>query len=335
MSEKRLRLYILALIFSALIFSVLPASAITKVEKITYRGWVDSYRLTSGAFSIVVVPEIGGRIMEYSVNGKNVIWENSEEFGQAYPVSKEWHNYGGHKTWIAFKDKRVWPPDPLLDFGKASVEVLKGSSGKIVLRIYGAASLKSGVTFTKEISMHDSGEVRITHRMHNISPHNVSYSIWNVTQVDSPQYIVFPINKHSKFPQGVTDLESIPRKKGQVQLKDGLCIIRFTRDSCKLGSDTDGKWMLMLRDNLAYMKTFSPIINGAKYPDGGCCVEIYADPTYPYMEMELLGPVLNLRPGEHSELEEKWHLFELIQPVSCENSITESINQLRKKGFLF
>ena len=40
----------------------------------------------------------------------------AEEFGRTYPISSDWRNYGGYKTWVAPQDIWGWPPDsyPLL-----------------------------------------------------------------------------------------------------------------------------------------------------------------------------------------------------------------------------
>ncbi|MCE5198896.1 MAG: DUF4380 domain-containing protein [Armatimonadota bacterium] len=324
----RLSMFVLLMAISA------TAYANATVERINYRGWQDSYRLTLGSRSLVVVPEIGGRIMEYSISGKNVIWENPEQFGRTYPVSGDWYNFGGYKTWLAQKDKYAWPPDTMLDYGKANVEVIKDSSGGSLLRVTGAASIKSGVIFTKDISLDDSGEALVRQSLTNISSHLITYGIWNVTQVNAPCYVVFPIGQKTKLPGGITDLEGIGRKKGQVDIKDGLCITKFTSEGCKIGADTDGTWLLWLKDNLAYIKSFSPMAKSAQYPHSGCSVEVYADPTYPYMEMELLGPIRKLRPGERAELVERWSIIELSQPIGDENSIFAAIKQLREKGFL-
>lgn len=134
------------------------------VERVNYRGWVDSFRLTAGRYSLVVVPEIGGRIMEYSVAGKNVIWENSEEFGRTYPIAGEWHNYGGYKNWIGQKNRWQWPPDPVLDYGKANVEVIQSPNEPPVLidrapgRRRGSAGTRLDPAPRRSLAAQDGGQ---------------------------------------------------------------------------------------------------------------------------------------------------------------------------------
>ncbi len=272
--------------------------------------------------------------MEYSVAGKNVIWENSEEFGRTYPIAGEWHNYGGYKNWIGQKNRWQWPPDPVLDYGKANVEVIQSPNEPPVLIVTGAPSLKSGVLFVKEITLTDTGEVLLKQRMQNISSKDVSYSIWDVTQMDAPSLVVLPMNARTGFSDGIIDLEGMPRNPNQVRIKDGLCITKYTTEACKIGADSNGPWMLWIKNDLAYVKLFPPMVKGAEYPDG-CSVEVYAnDSTHGYMEMELLSPISKLKPGAQSEFIEKWRLVNLSEPVKDEGSVSQIVNDLKDKGLL-
>lgn len=314
--------------------SVAAYSKVT-VERIVYCGWQDSYRITAGAYSIVVVPEIGGRIMEYSLESMNALWENVDEFGKTYPIAKEWHNYGGYKTWVAPQSKWGWPPDPMLDFGKANVEIVENSKGVPTIKITGAASLKSGVMFTKEVSLTESGEVTLKQRMHNISGDTFLGSIWDVTQVGTPCFVVFPIRKQSRIPGGLAYLMGESKSTGQFVRNGDLCITRYLGEAGKIGSDSDGPWMIWFKDDLAYVKLFDPMQRGAQYPDGGCSVEVFtSDKEAGYVEMEILGPLVELEPGDSTELTEKWRIFRLTQPVTSEDRVIKAINGMRGKGWI-
>jgi hypothetical protein len=273
--------------------------------------------------------------MEYSLNGRNVIWENPEEYGQTYPITMDWHNYGGYKAWVAPQDLWGWPPDPFLDFGKANVEVLQEPKGLPVLRLTGCPSLKTGILFVKEISMSPSGEVTVRQKMYNIGGKPVSYSIWGVTQVKTPCFVVFPVKNRSKFPEKISYIMAESRNSRQFDVKDGLCITRYAGELGKIGADSDGPWMIWFSDDIAYVKLFDPMDELATYPDGGCSVEVFtSEAKLGYVEMEILGPIAELDPGESTELTERWRIFKLSQPVTDDNRVFKAVFGMQGKGWI-
>jgi hypothetical protein len=62
---------------------------------------------------------------------------------------------------------------------------------------------------------------------------------------------------------------------------------------------------------------------GAKYPDFGCNFEIYSDAHS--LELETLGPLRILKPGETAEHLEDWWLFKDIQEGEEETWIDSAI----------
>lgn len=263
--------------------------------------------------------------MEYSIDGKNVIWENPEEFGRTYPITNEWHNYGGYKTWLAPQTNWGWPPDPMLDFGKANVEVIHNPNNDIPeLKITGAASLASGIIFTKEISLNDSGEVLLRQRMKNIGNKTVSYSLWDVTQMQTPCFVVFPVRSDSKFPGGISFLDVKSKNSKQFCVKKGLSITRYMGEVGKIGSDSGEGWMAWIKGDLAYIKQFTPMLKRAKYPDDGCTVEVFTQESkFGYVEMEVMGPMAKLSPGMSTEVAEKWRLMKLPHAIDAEDQAAD------------
>src|ERR1051325_5584720 len=108
--------------------SVLAAKAAVKVERVAYRGWQGSYRMTNGTVDLVFVPQIG-RIMRYGyVDGPNVLWENAALAGKTTDFSQpvtDWQNYGGDKVWPAPQSVWGWPPDATFESAPHTVQVLK------------------------------------------------------------------------------------------------------------------------------------------------------------------------------------------------------------------
>lgn len=319
----------------AIMLLAVQVQARVTVEKTSYRGWPDSYRLTAGDYSLVVVPEIGGRIMEYSLAGKNVLWENADEFGRTYPVAADWKNYGGYKTWVSPEDLVGWPPDFMLDAGKANVEVLQNPKGLPVLKVTGAPSAKMGIYFTKEITLDENGDVTINQHMHNISGKAISNGIWDVTQVQTPCVVAFPVNKKTKFKDGLSFRTTEARSSTQYEFKEGLCFTTYKGEIGDVTSDSPGPWMIWFKDDLAFVKSFGPIDWKSDFPDNGSTCEVFTSkPQLGYVEMEILGPVVDLKPGEETELVGKWHVFKLSQPVKDANRALKAIKGMQGRGWI-
>ncbi|MGC8843338.1 MAG: DUF4380 domain-containing protein [bacterium] len=299
------------------------------IKQVNYKGWLHSIQLARGDTKLVIVPGVGGRIMEFSIEGKNPIWQNPLEYGKVYPITNVWHNYGGYKTWNAPQALWGWPPDPFLDYGKANVELLEDG-----VRIYGAPSLNAGIMFIKEITLPERGKARIVERMRNISGREVRWSIWDVTQVETPCFVVFPSERNSKFPEGLYFFDERSRKSKQWKIKDGLVIVHYEGEVGKIGLDSKAGWMLFLKDSLAYIKRF-PVITGQDYPDEGCSVEVYTNSKdLPYLEMEVLSPLVTLKPGEEYSTWEEWYVKILSRPVREEGDIPSAIRELVLAGML-
>jgi hypothetical protein len=67
-----------------------------KIEKINYRGWPNSYRMTNGEVELVVTGDIGPRIIRYAfVDGRNLFHEFPSQIGKS--GESTWQNRGGHR----------------------------------------------------------------------------------------------------------------------------------------------------------------------------------------------------------------------------------------------
>lgn len=325
------------LIAAAVGFLSTLANAEATIEPINYRGWDLSYRLSTEAVSLVVVPEIGGRIMEYSLVGENVIWENELEFGRLYPmVHRKWHNYGGYKTWYAPQSRWDEWPDPFLDYGKANAEVFKPAEpGSVGIRIVGAPSLKTGLLIIKEIVMDAQGRVHLAQKFRNISDKVIEWSIWDVTQVKTPCFVVFPVNPKGKFPQGFKDLCEMCKSTGkQWTVVDDLCVVRYLGELGKIGADAPEGWMLWVYGNTYYAKRWKAPDPKATYPDDGCSAEVFTAKDFPYVEMEVLGPLTKIAPGKTVSFVEQWEVTRTYPAVRESSAAIALAKRLRATGKL-
>lgn len=325
------------LVFVVLLCASAAWSQVT-IEKIDYEGWKDCWKIANPVVRLVVVPQIGGRIMEYSLDGENALWQNESELGKLTgdDVGKTWRNYGGYKAWNAPESR--WQPtnrDFFYDSMPAQVEPLSDGRG---LRITTAPIPHLGYQFVRDIVLADTtSRVRLTERMRNITDHEISWSVWDVTQVKVPCWIAFPVSKSSSFPQGWNVLSPANGQLKQAQRHGGIGVLRYDDLTENWTTDAMGGWMAYIRGQLAYTKHWATRRVGVTYPDGGSDAAFYTcgkNHFGGYAEMEVMGPIVTLKPGEETALVEDWFLTRLNQSAKDVPDVVERLKLLQKRGLL-
>lgn len=309
-----------------------PLSA--RVTRETYRGWAGAYRLSNGVVDAVVVPQIG-RVMAFHFTGRpetSPFFNNKIWLGKAPPPTpnprdpktfpKEWHNYGGDKLWPSQQSewpKRQpvgWPPDPNIDTGPYRVQRVKNG-----LRLVGPVSPYYGVRVIRDITLRPGAARVFLHDTFD-KPRGVSgklrafpIGIWSITQVRGDATVYLPLNLGGQFPgvgfTSLTDSPALPpNAKAQGNL---LAVTRPSNVSTKVGLDDGAGWMACLYgDDLLFSEHFTRL-PGATYPDKNTNAQVYTsgDDAQAYIEMEILGPLVNLKPGRRITRAMSWRLQRL------------------------
>src|ERR1039458_5860002 len=74
-----------------------------KIDKIDYRGWANSWRMSNGEVEVVVTGDVGPRVMRYGfAGGQNFFKELARQMGKTGEAT--WQPRGGHRVWIAPED---------------------------------------------------------------------------------------------------------------------------------------------------------------------------------------------------------------------------------------
>lgn len=270
-----------------------------RVVPIDYHGWTGALRLQNATAEVIAVPSIG-RVMSFRFrDGANVLWEDESLRGKrGAEDGSTWVNFGGDKTWPApeaewknYTGYRQWMPPPAFD--GLPVEA-RSDSGAIVLtspvdRFY-------GIRTTRRITLRANEPVlSIETTYERVSGSASKVSIWVITQFRDPIAVYLPIPADSQFPDGHFRFRDGPWP--QVTRADRM--LKVTRDpsaSRKLGSDAD-RMLWVGADAMCLVAT--PRTAGVEYPDRGASAEVYTNQNpKSYVELETLGPLVTLRPGE-------------------------------------
>src|SRR2546427_542239 len=142
-----------------------------RAAKENYLGWT-VVRLANGILELLVVPEIGGRVIQLRVGGLDLLYVNPRHAGRVYRPEENnfnagWKNYGGSKVWPApqgWSSDAEWPgpPDPVLDGGAYSCRILDDKSESAAVLLESPADAYTGLTFARELRIfQDSTTVHI------------------------------------------------------------------------------------------------------------------------------------------------------------------------------
>jgi len=312
-----------------------PASQVSVYED-DYHGWRGLF-MKNGLVTLVAVPAIGGRIMEYKLGSHPFLWVNKAELGKIYNApqteeDRQWHNYGGYKAWPAPQKRWDGPPDPLgsaLDGGKWTGKIAAhgGQIGEIEL-VSPADKDVTGLQITRRIQMSaGTTQVVVTEIFKNVSNEPIEWSIGGVTQVpgslssgekfSKEARIYFPLNPKSRAAQGLWYLSKGSSEQFQ-PLDDGkLMQVSYGFESSKIGADVADGWIAYVDDvhQYAFVQRFEPYSLGA-YPDQGANVEIHTSgEEFAYMEMAMLSRLYKLQPGETVSYLQQWYATSLAGPV--------------------
>ena len=312
-----------------------PASQVSVYED-DYHGWPALF-MKNGLVTVVAVPAIGGRIMEYKLGSHPFLWVNDAEFGKTYDApeteeDQQWHNYGGYRVWPAPQKRWGGPPDPLgstLDGGKwtGKITAQGGQIGEIEL-VSPPDEDVTGLQITRRIQMFaGTTKVVVTDIFKNVSDEAITWSICGITQVpgslsstekfSEEARIYFPLNPDSRAPKGFWYLHTGPSDQFQL-LDDGqLMQVSYGFETSKIGAEVADGWMAYVDDihQYAFVQRFEER-SLSEYPDQGANVEVYTSgEDLAYMEMGTLSQLYALQPGETKSYSQQWYATSLPGPV--------------------
>ena len=233
-----------------------------------------NYRIESGPIAVEVDPYDGGRILEFSLEGRSVIVPMGES-PEAY-ASSFWPSPQG--AWI-------WPPPPEFDKLPWKVDV-NGNA----LKLSSATSEKLHFSAEQRILILDgknalSVEFKITN--HDSAPHKVAP--WQNTRV-RPKGITFYPSSEPTYTQSSLKLTPVNGVSWYTHVPATV------KDSLKSYADGHEGWMAQVDGDLLFVKVFPDVARDAQAPEEGEIV-IYVDHAGHFVEMEQQGAYTELAPG--------------------------------------
>ena len=288
----------------------LSLSAEVNVEKTSYKGWQNCYRVSNGQIELIVTGDVGPRIIRFGfVGGQNLFKEFADQMGKSGEAKFQLR--GGDRVWKAPEDPvATWAPD------NVPVEIRPTPTG-----LMARAPVEPLTSLQKEIEVSMSpvaNEVTVTHRITNRSLFPLEFSAWALTMMapGGLEVVSFPPRGHHP-----ANLEATNPLTMWAYTNLAAPRWKFTRkyltlrqdpgnsDPQKLGTFNPNTWAAYLLNRELFIKraTEDP---GKTYTDFGCSLETFTNNEF--LEIETLSPMTKVAPGASVENVEHWSLHRNI-----------------------
>jgi hypothetical protein len=283
------------------------------LERIRYRGWENAYRISNNAVALIVLADVGPRVISYHfIGGENIFHEVAEE--ASLTGGSDFRLYGGHRLWVWPEVDRTYFPD--------NVPVAVSQDNNSVRFTAPTESGSPGTHLQKEleIRMDQAGpRVQVRHRVTNQGRQPTELALWAPTMMRAGGRAILPLPPRAAMDKdhfqsvgpltlwSFTDLADPRWTLGTeyIQLRQQAHPIgRFPEQMT--GIYNPAAWGAYFLGETVFVK-HATVIPAAEYPDFGCNFEVFTNPEF--LELESLGPKVQLEPGESSVHKETWTLF--------------------------
>ena len=301
--------------------------AAVQVEKTSYKGWQNCHRVSNGEVELIVTADVGPRVIRFGfVGGQNLFKEYSEQLGKS--GEEKFQLRGGDRVWKAPEDPvATWAPDnvpvdihvtPAGLVARAPVEPLTGLQKEIEVRM---AASGTGVA--------------VTHRITNHALFPLEFSPWVLTMMAQGGIAITGFPPRGHHPQNLEATNPLVMW-AYTNLADPRW--KFTRkyltlrqdpnnsDAQKIGLFNRDTWVFYVLNGEAFLKR-AQADPSKTYPDFGCAFETFTNNEF--LEMETLGPLTRVQPGQTVEQTEQWALFRHVQlPELTDETLTKVLEPL-------
>lgn len=298
------------------------------LERISYRGWENAYRISNATIELVVLADVGPRIVSYTFLGdENIFHEVPEQAGLT--GGHEFRLYGGHRLWVWPEVERTYFPD--------NSQVTVSQSHNQVSFTAPVESVAPGSNLQKEleVGLGEGSRVTVTHRVTNRDSRATELALWAPTMMKSGGRAILPLPPRAAMDKdhfqsvgpltlwSFTDFTDSRWVLGTeyIQLRQQTNPTgRFSEQMA--GVYNPAGWGAYFLNGTVFFKT-APVTAGAPYPDFGCNFEVFTNPDF--LELESLGPKVQLGPGESAGHTETWALFNNVPAGKDDSWIRNAI----------
>jgi len=261
--------------------------------------------LANEVISLLVTQSVGPRVISLRVGGGENIFAELPNFTLECPGKGDYHFYGGHRLWHSPEiPSRTYLPDD------QPVEIESIDQGVLVTQ---HVELETGIQKKLKIQL-NANQVEIEHLLINLGVWPVTCAPWAITQFKPGGVAILP-----QFTGLTADNPTLPNRMLTLWQYTDIKSPYITWDNefvfvkaemkdgaLKLGFPNPCGWTAYWREKTLFVKR-APYTETLKYYDFGSSSECYCNSEF--LELETLGPISNIQPGDTVSHKEIWEVF--------------------------
>ncbi|MBN1668814.1 MAG: hypothetical protein JW862_17090 [Anaerolineales bacterium] len=262
--------------------------------------------LDNGLLRLDYLTQAGLRLVRLQLAGQaeNLLAE-TPDISWPTPYGPDYHLIGGHRLWLAPETEYSSYPEP------ADLQI---EAGKLQVHLTQAPEPLHALEKTITVKLHPQiAHLTLDHQITNHGRAPLELACWAITQLPLGGQAILPqpdgpLDQHGWQPNRTLVLWPYASwQDPRLELQDHEIRIAAQAQSraFKLGYFNRHGWIEYQRAGVRLRKRFTPQPQ-APHPDFGCNVEVYVHDRF--IELETLGPLHTLQPGESSQLQETWEI---------------------------
>jgi len=255
-----------------------------------------NYRIEFGRYALEVDPSAGGRIVEFSLDGRSVVLSRSESL-----------NAYGSSFWPSPQSDWQWPPPPELDRAEWNVSL---DAGRLLLE--SDTNAKLGLSAKQSLWADLARElVVIDHALTNRGSAPRKVAPWQNTRVKPGGLTFFP-----------SDSPSLPPSTLELKPTNGVIW------SKKAFADGREGWLAHVDGDLLFLKVFPDVPRAAQAPSEAE-IELYVQHDGSFVEVEQQGAYEELAPGASSSWQVRWLVRKLPSEIEVKSGSAALLAHVR------
>ena len=285
----------------------------------SYAGYDNCLELRNDETRLILGPHCGGRVLSYQFRGREALYLDPAQNGWIQgPDSPEMSALGPTGGRADVGPESDQPPRPTLWLGPWDLEAGDDGSAEMTSRRCPDTGLRVQRRFELE---GDTSRVRFTQTLRNEGSQPARVCHWGRTFGRGGGICVIPLKGKRSYdyirfdPGGIATHPPDPA----IRVREGCVEVLGPPLHAKLGFDTKAEWFAVAQpSDLLFVKRYS-VPGQAEYGDsGGMTVSIYIKDDR-LCELEPIGPMHTLSPGEEASFIENWELLPFAFPSKGEN----------------
>lgn len=284
-------------LFIVLFFTTISVfSKVTIIE--TFRGWNNCVEISNSDVRVIISPQSGGRVLHYSLYGKNILFEDS--------------NFDGYML-DDFRKDRHWPDGARFDIGPETIpgklrdEPFMGEWDCKVIDEYSveliyASDNMLGLHLKRCFRLDESSaKLYINQVSKNYSDEDISRHFWGRYFCKGGGQVVLPLKGNESW-----GYMGNYKSDSKVTYDEGKLYYDVSDETVKIGCNSSAGWISYIYDSLKFNVTFKVIPEMDYTSTQGYTTIFYTNGQV--CEIEPVSPLYKLSPGESFVFEQVWNL---------------------------